>query len=116
MELNVAFHFVFEKLSVCLLDLRVYAFLEISQSQYCGENASDLYLIFTWLSNPKSMFHSKMSSCAMISPLHTGGLEQLKALSLLTIFKKEKSPRRADSQAVLMAGVLHGQRLQFTTW
>lgn len=52
----------------------------------------------------------------MISPLHTGGLEQLKALSLLTIFKKEKSPRRADSQAVLMAGVLHGQRLQFTTW
>lgn len=37
MELNVAFHFVFEKLSVCLLDLRVYAFLEISQSQYCGE-------------------------------------------------------------------------------
>lgn len=37
MEPNVAFNFVFEKLSVCLLDLRVYFSLEICQVQYCGE-------------------------------------------------------------------------------
>ena len=46
-----------------------------------------------------------MSSCAMISPLHTDGLECLKAASLLAILKK-KSPRGADSQAVMMAWVL----------
>lgn len=91
------------------------SFWKLASRKTVAKNASDLYLIFTWLSNPKSMFHSKMSSCAVISPLHTGGLEQLKALSLLTILKKEKSPRGADSQALLMAGVLRGQRLQFTT-
>lgn len=49
-----------------------------------------------------------MSSCAMISPLHTDGLECLKAASLLAILKK-KSSRGADSQAVMMAWVLHRQ-------
>lgn len=38
------------------------------------KNASNLSLIFTYLSHTKSMIHSKMSSCAMISPLHADGL------------------------------------------
>lgn len=101
---NVAFHFVFEKLSVCLLDLRVYFSLENCQVQYRGEKCLKPLFNLYFVSHPKSMIHSKMSSCA-ISPLHADGLECLEAASLLVILKK-KSPRGSDSQAVMMAWVL----------
>lgn len=71
MELRVAFHLVFEKLSVCLLGLRYHFSLEICQVQYCGDKClKPLFNLHLILPPEEHDSQQNVLMCNNFSPVH----------------------------------------------